>query len=158
MKDFLFFKHHFILDLVVSLAFGSYAGYQGRLEAESGEFHPDLLWRAALVGGVAFGIAWVVSSTLQHRFRLSLSMLWIMILGPSFFGIGYRGMVYLEGLQDKPFSIADFIAIEGKYVLALAVFHVVPFLLCLLMLRVFTYLTILITRKLYPSSGFTLIR
>ena len=147
MKDFIFSRNHFILDLLLSVPFGTYLGYWSWLSADSEGHHPEGLYRAALVGAASFLTAFLLSFFFQYKFRLFPSFLLIVILGPLFFGISYRGMIYLDWLEYTPFSMGG-VAEQGKYALGLAVFIAIPFLICVLLIRVFAFLAMTLIRQL----------
>jgi hypothetical protein len=139
VKHFLFTRNHFVLDLLASLSFGGYLGYSIRVESDSGiEYHPDLYFKAAIVCGFAMLIAVVISSLLQAKLRLFPSFLVLAVLGPLFFGIGYRGMMFFEWLNSMPYS-GKALTEEIGAVLTGALFFLIPFALYLFAVRLFVY-------------------
>jgi len=136
MKEFLLYKQHHFLDLLVSISFGVHFGYSSRREADSGDVSdPETLLKAAIVCGTSFFVAFLLSILLQYKVRRLPSFFWLVVIGPLFFGIGYRAMMYSEWLQNRPFSITAFVAQDGGQALGLALVHTIPFLFCILAAR-----------------------
>src|SRR5262249_47422259 len=122
MKDFLFHKRHNFADPIVAVAFGAYCGYEGVLSSYSGDpADPNVLFRFAVFCGAALFIASLVAAVLQSRFERIPSFLPISILGPLFFGIAYRGTIYIEWSKTAPFSMNAIM--QGQYALGLALIY-----------------------------------
>ena len=139
MIAFLFRRNHFILDLLVSLLWGAYLGYFLRNESDSGvEYHPDLYVKAAIVGAISSLIAWLISFLIRAKTCRLRTLLLYVFLQPLFFGLGYRGMMFVEWMNWNPWTVTN-LWNELKLAFGLAVVYSIPFVFLVFLSRSLAY-------------------
>jgi hypothetical protein len=89
-------------------------------------------------------VACVICHFLQKRFHVIPSFLFLMFLGPLFFGFGYRLSVRLDALASN-WQASSFPSDFGDSVV-IALFMAVPFGVYLLAIRLTAYFLLLLPR------------
>jgi hypothetical protein len=152
MKDFVFLRNQFLVDLLASIFFSAWAFYRFREQADSGlGDNINIYLRFAVAGTIIAVIAVGISQLLQHLYRLVPAFLYLLIIAPLFLGFGYRGLVHWEWANGKPFGGTFLGNGEILSALALALIFAVPLAASVIITRILMYLRVLLVSSIASS-------
>jgi hypothetical protein len=111
IKEFFLNRTLWLLDLVICITFGAYAGYWGQIAADSGEIYPDKVVRAIIFGGLSYIFAFPPALILRRKFSSAPGWVSFGMLGAFFFAVS-KGVVlfFITNLDsDDPQSLGEYV-------------------------------------------------
>jgi len=110
MKANAFRRSLWLFDGLVGIIFGFWIGRTLQLEADSGDYLPNKILAASLIGVFSYLLALLVALTVKKRFQI-ISYIWISILGGMLFAFNKYIIWYLieNWSYSKSHSVLEYV-------------------------------------------------
>lgn len=106
MKDFVFKKDQWLLDLAVCASFGVFFGYVGQVEADSEGTHPEGVVLATFIGGFSYVLVYLTAIPFRERIKRVPSWVWLGVVGSILKAFGIGAIVFAVKSWDPNRSLS----------------------------------------------------
>ena len=131
-----FFKSNLLIEAIICVGFGLFTGYVSQIEADSGDYIPESIYRSVLAGGLSYFFATFVAWAAHLRFRKFPTWVLLGMVGTIFWaftrcvvlyyitnlylkGSSSAGQYFLQLLPDMLIRFFGVMIIDGFAVLLL---------------------------------------